>query len=647
MPAFTLRFLIKICCFACLTVQVGAQQPFECDGKLYFVASNGPNSSLLLGISKDSSLKAQPVISTVAPDIAHKITAIGYNVRDNFIYGLERFSLNLIRIGSDGIVQNLGVPPNLDQNLEYFAGDVRPQGGALLVIGREPGGNDKALYTINLQPPHYAGLASIVSDEPVRIADMAIDPVFGSFVGFDEIKKRLVKLTTGGNVTSIHYEPQAQLGALGALFFDRWGNLYGVDSGGDQNERLVFFNKFNGTVKKYFEGPGGSTTDGCSCPYRIELYKKIEPEFVVPCSDVTVTYQFHNTAGIPYGQLTMEDEFPPTFVVKDVVKALPSSGTIDGFGTNTLEISGMEVLLDSNFFSIRVNVGEFSGTYAGQAWTSGLPLGLGVDLPSDNPRTFVIDDPTPLTVADTGSVILEREPKICPGSVATLTAAAGGQSYLWSNGATTATTTVSEPGLHWVEVQGDCGIYRDTVLVELATPPTINLGNDLTVPFGQTITLTYSTNATGMPAFFWSASGATLGCTACPNPQAELLTPATFSVTVTDANGCTATDELNVTVNETRKIFFPNAFSPNGDGLNDTFYPQAAGNFLIKHLRVYDRWGGMIFEKTDGQVNDPAAGWDGTARGKRVDFGVYLWEAEIEFPDGKPERFGGDVMLAR
>jgi gliding motility-associated-like protein len=198
-----------------------------------------------------------------------------------------------------------------------------------------------------------------------------------------------------------------------------------------------------------------------------------------------------------------------------------------------------------------------------------------------------------------------------------------------------------------VEIQGNCGLYRDTVLVELATPPTIDLGSNFTVPFGQTLTLTHSANATGTPAFFWSASGATLNCTACPNPQAELLTPATFSVTLTDANGCTATDELNVGVNETRKIFFPNVFSPNGDGLNDTFFPQAAGNFLIKHLRVYDRWGGMLFEKTDGQVNDPASGWDGTVRGKRVDFGVYLWEAEIEFPDGKTERFGGDVMVAR
>lgn len=642
---FCISWIIFV--LTCLGGQATAQQPFACDGKFYYVASSGSASSQLLSISKDSSLNASPIIKTVASDIAHKITAIGYNVQDNFIYGIERFTLNLLRIGADGIVENLGVPPNLDQNLEYFAGEVRPQGGALLVIGREPGGNDKSLYTINLNPPHYAGLASIVSDEPVKVSDIAIDPVFGSLVGFDEIKKRLVKVTTGGNVTSVHYEPQPQFGPLGALFFDRWGNLYGVDSGGDQHERLVLFNKFNGTVKKYFEGPGGSTTDGCSCPYRIELYKKIEPEIVIPCSDVTVTYQFHNTAGIPYGQLTMEDEFPPTFVVEEVVKALPSSGTISGTGTNMLQISGMEVLLDSSFFSIRVNVGDFTGTYAGQAWVNGLPAGLGVELPSDNPRTVKTDDPTPLTVADTGSIIPEPYPKICPGSSATITAPGGGQDYLWSNGATAAMAIIDEPGLYWVEVLGNCGLYRDTVLIEQAIPPTISLGNDRTLPFGQTFTLTYSTNATGTPAFLWSASGATLDCTSCPNPVAALLTPATFSVTLTDESGCTATDELNINVKETRKIFFPNAFSPNGDGLNDTFFPQAEGNFLIKHLRVYDRWGGMLFEKTDGQVNDFSAGWDGTARGKRVDTGFYLWEAEIEFPDGNPEQFKGDVLLVR
>ena len=212
-----------------------AQQPFSCDGDFFFTAANAANSSLLQRIVKDSSLTAMPITKTITNDLGYKVTAIGFNVRDNFIYGLERFTWNLLRIGADGVVVNLGKPLNLDPNLEYYAGEARPLGGALYVIGREPGGYDKSFYTINLYPPYGAGVLSIVSDEAVRVSDMAIDPVFGTMYGFDEVQKRLVQVAVGGLVTSVHYEKQPQLTALGSLFFDRWGNLYGINGQGGQS----------------------------------------------------------------------------------------------------------------------------------------------------------------------------------------------------------------------------------------------------------------------------------------------------------------------------------------------------------------------------------------------------------------------------
>ena len=647
MTPFYHRFFIKIILFFGFALTAAAQQPFECDGAFYFVATGSNNNGQLIRIVKDTTSNDNAVITTLSDDLGSQVTAIGFNVLDNFIYGLERGTWALLRMGADGFVENLGVPVNLDPNLDYFAGEVRPQGGGLFVIGREPGGNDKSLYTINLSPPYYAGLASIVTDEPVHIMDMAFDPVFGSLFGFDEIKKRLVKISVGGLVTSVHYESQPQIGSLGAIFFDRWGHLYGLDGGANQHERLLRFNKFNGTVEQVFEGPGGGNrADGCSCPYRIDLFKRYEPAAVVPCSEVMVTYVFRNTAATAYGQKSFVDMFPPAFTITEIVRK-PYSTVVSGVGTNELHLKGMEVLLDKDSIVLKINTGDFSGLHKGQALAAGFPLGLGLEVPSDDPSTLPLDDSTSLLVADSGQVILQQLPKICPGGQVLLAAAGGGSGYLWNQGATTPEILVSQPGLYWVEVQGICGTYRDTVLVEEAPPPWIDLGADRNVPFGQPVTLTYHTNASGNLNYQWVITGAMPDCLTCPNPQFTMLTPAQVSVTVTDANGCVALDDLLLGLEENRRVFFPNAFSPNGDGINDTFFPQAKGVFLVKSFRVFDRWGGILFEKTDGIVNDPALGWDGTARGRDLGAGTYLWMAEIEFDGGEREWFAGSILLVR
>jgi gliding motility-associated-like protein len=515
-----------------------------------------------------------------------------------------------------------------------------------MVVGHEPGGGAAmTLYTINLQPPYYAGLASIISDEPVRITDIAYDPIFGSLVGFDEIKKRLVKVTMGGLVTSINYAQQLQLNSLDALFFDRWGLLYGHDGAGGQGLKL--FNKFDGRVQKSFYGPAGSNGDGCSCPYRLRFFKQITPQLVVPCSEILVTYHLYNTAGIAHGQKTLVDEFPPDFTISEIVRK-PYSTVVSGVGTNLLELQGMEVLLGWDSLVVRVDVGSLSGEYAGQAVAGGFPLSLGTELYSDNPNTSLPNDPTPITVADTGQVILQKMPTICPGTSTPLTAAANGISYRWSNGSVQSSIAASEPGLYWVEVEGACGTYRDSVWVEMAPQAWIDLGENIEVPYAQQLRLDFSTNAGPGASFFWQASGTALDCSTCPNPSATITGPAVFSVTLTDENGCTATDKVSVSVKEARSIYFPNVFSPNDDGINDLFYPQADGAYPLLSLRVYDRWGGLVFEKMEGTVNDPAAGWNGrAAKGGAAAAGLYRWEALIDYGNGIHRPFTGNVLVVR
>ncbi len=98
-----------------------------------------------------------------------------------------------------------------------------------------------------------------------------------------------------------------------------------------------------------------------------------------------------------------------------------------------------------------------------------------------------------------------------------------------------------------------------------------------------------------------------------------------------------------------KDVFIPNVFSPNQDGINDWFYISGAESAVqtIPFLRIYDRWGGLVFEAFDIEPNVESSGWDGTEKGKRLMSAVFVWVAEIEFKDGSTEIFSGDITLLR
>ena len=121
----------------------------------------------------------------------------------------------------------------------------------------------------------------------------------------------------------------------------------------------------------------------------------------------------------------------------------------------------------------------------------------------------------------------------------------------------------------------------------------------------------------------------------------------TYSVSSTDAYGCTAFDELTIYVDTdiAYNIYVPNAFSPNADGINDYFNILGNGIARIHLLSIYDRWGNKIFETTTAIPG--ANGWDGTGNGRELNIGVYVWVAEIELLDSRMELRSGNVTLVK
>jgi gliding motility-associated-like protein len=121
-----------------------------------------------------------------------------------------------------------------------------------------------------------------------------------------------------------------------------------------------------------------------------------------------------------------------------------------------------------------------------------------------------------------------------------------------------------------------------------------------------------------------------------------------YAVNVTDRHGCTAKGEVTVKVVCTGQNFFiPNTFSPNGDGSNDVFYPRGSGLDRAKVLRIFNRWGEIVFEKYDMPINVGSAGWDGNWKGKKANADVYVYQLEIYCKNGELITYSGNVALIR
>jgi len=189
----------------------------------------------------------------------------------------------------------------------------------------------------------------------------------------------------------------------------------------------------------------------------------------------------------------------------------------------------------------------------------------------------------------------------------------------------TKNATVSQPQRFYVEAGDD---------------QTIELGYEAEI---QTFVNTFPETVT----YLWTPPTA-LSCTDCADPVANPIATTTYTVLATDNRGCPAEDSLTIFVEILRPFFVPNVFTPNYDGNNDAFYVYGGPAIRqVRTLRVFDRWGGHVFRADNIPANQPALGWDGLFRGKRVKPDVFVYYIEIEFVDGHVEILKGDVTVLR
>lgn len=91
----------------------------------------------------------------------------------------------------------------------------------------------------------------------------------------------------------------------------------------------------------------------------------------------------------------------------------------------------------------------------------------------------------------------------------------------------------------------------------------------------------------------------------------------------------------------------PNAFTPNGDGQNEYCYPKGKGVKEIEYLRIYDRWGTLVFENMHFPVNAPVSGWNGKNKGNVAPIGTYIYSLKTICESGEAFEFKGTITLIR
>ncbi|MEM7574337.1 MAG: gliding motility-associated C-terminal domain-containing protein [Bacteroidota bacterium] len=255
----------------------------------------------------------------------------------------------------------------------------------------------------------------------------------------------------------------------------------------------------------------------------------------------------------------------------------------------------------------------------------------------------------------TDSVRCGPNNEVAQGQIVVSNPSGGSAPYLYriNEGSFQADSSFTDlgPGNYDISVE-DAGGCQSTVSVLLPDPldfvlSLVNNSPDNT-GFGEAINISLQSNLplSDLANLSWEPLG--VGDTGALSITLLLSEPLVIVAEITTGLGCSFRAELPVGPTAENILFAPTAFSPNGDGINDSWLPfgsQAVAQ--IKQVQIFDRWGSPVFVSSENRPGDLSAGWDGRVRGQLAQIGVYGYFVEVELLDGTSQVFSGEINLIR
>ena len=410
---------LTILCLCQFFFQLGAQT-FPCNGDFIIsLYQKGVPPTQTHEINFDGTIVNFE--SLVTTEVVYN--AMGFNSKDGFIYAVDRYNTDVIRIKSDGSFERIGRENDIPiwttgagdvSKLGYYTVDERTN--FTLYFYDVVDGFEKVAQVQRTWHPSTGniGVAELALD------DFAYDPLDPNTIysyqrawpsaGFpnEPANSRGYLMTINADIESPEFGMTKVIAPvdsdiiihLGALFFDTKGELYGYGSiiPGPfiQQKKLVRINKETGETTLIGEGPNASGADGCSCPYTLYLEKTIDQNFVT-CADEYIQFDFKlgNNADRDFNELIFSDTFPAGMEILEIIPPQPlgvvaSSGT--GIGTEILHYAnGKQAANASTSFSVRVKNPGVELRICNQANLQ-VPSSFGGTILSDDPSSNVFSD---------------------------------------------------------------------------------------------------------------------------------------------------------------------------------------------------------------------------------------------------------------
>lgn len=227
---------------------------------------------------------------------------------------------------------------------------------------------------------------------------------------------------------------------------------------------------------------------------------------------------------------------------------------------------------------------------------------------------------------------------LCEGTLLNLQSltAPGTATPLWNTGATTAAIQVNSSGKYWLQFSQNGCIASDTVQVVFNEFPEVDLGPDLSIcAAGRVVLKTGKTYPEGL--YVWSNGSSS---------ESIEVGQGQYWLKITNLPDCSSSDTITISVQRCDcAMSLPSAFSPNGDGLNDEFYPVRNKDCPVHaySFQVYNRWGERVFH-----TSSPMEKWNGLIKNVSADLGTYYYYIRFtEDATGETRTYKGDVTLIR
>ena len=425
------------------------------------------------------------------------------------------------------------------------------------------------------------------------------------------------------------------------------------------------------------DNPCGGGDAGCVTTQEVEVFAlpdvelTVDDESICEGEDIVFTatggdiYTFDVggiTSGVPY--------FPPapgtfeyTVTGTDAVSGCQNTAMVEVVVNPTPNVTAtaddMEVCLGDNM----TLTGGGAATYV---WDMGVTNGVPFSPGPLGSITYNVIGTTAEGCVDEASItitVIDCEPvdagfvmdnNICVGDCITLTDTSIGATivtYEWDFGAAAdpSTSLVQNPTVCFTTVGTfDISLTITSLYGRVSTEiksitvnalPTVVATLDTIIDLGGDANLIANTAV--IDGIYSWLPDEEIECSNCQVTTASPLDSTTYTVYLTDENGCKANSSMVVYVNFIEAVGVPSAFSPNGDGSNDVLFVKGLGLAAV-NLVIYNRYGEVVFETFDQNI-----GWDGTFKNKNENPGVFTWVLYYDYVTGKKGMIKGNTTLIR